>query len=119
MLVMIAVVAVSCNKDNDDEPDPNGGDIVGTWVCTNFVDDDEIFSMCFKSNGTGWMRWSDGSSEDDYDEFEYTTNAGKIYFSGWGETWTCKYSVKGNKLSIYGNPWGEDDDIDELHFTRK
>lgn len=114
-MVMIAVVSVSCNKDNDDEPDSKGGDIVGTWVCKN-LDEGVSFTMCFKSNGTGWMEWSD---DDEREDFEYTTADGKIFFEGWGESWVCRYTIKGNKLTIYGNPWGEDDDIDVITFTKK
>lgn len=63
------------------------------------------------------MEWSD---EDDHYVFEYTTRNGKIYFEDEDEdfSWSCEYTLKGNKLTIYGNPWGEDD-IDYMVLTRK
>lgn len=108
----------SCSKDNDDE-DYDDSDIVGTWVTQFYDDEDEevIYTICFKRNGTGWMEWSD---EDDHYVFEYTTRNGKIYFEDEDEdfSWSCEYTLKGNKLTIYGNPWGEDD-IDYMVLTRK
>lgn len=115
MLAMLAVLAVACSKDNDDKSNSDDSYIVGTWIDKNF-DEGVSFTMCFKSNGTGWMEWSD---EDDRETFNYTTNNGRIFFEGEWDYWTCDYTIKGNRLTIYGNPWGEDDDINVVTLTRK
>ncbi len=115
MFVLIACVAVACSKDDNENQDSEGGNIVGTWVCKNF-DEGVSFTMCFKSNGTGWMEWSD---DDDRHTFEYTTKNGKIYFADDYDYWTCDYTIKGSKLTIYGNPWGEDDDVNVITLTKK
>lgn len=111
---MIAIAVVACGNSND--PDTDEDELVGTWICKNF-DEGVSFTMCFKSNGSGWMEWSD---EDEHYTFEYSINKGKIYFEDEEHyTWVCEYTIKGNKLTIIGNPWGEDDDIDHIILTRK
>lgn len=112
---MIVIFAVACSKDDNKTPDSDGGDIVGTWVCKDF-DEGVTYSICFKNNGTGWMEWSD---DDDRYNFRYSTKNGRIFFEDEYDYWVCEYTVKGNNLTIYGNPWGEDDDINFIIFTRK
>lgn len=123
---ILAIAFAACDS-HDREPD--GDDIVGTWICKHF-DENESFTMCFKSNGKGWGEWRDeyGDSDEHYD-FEYSTHNGKIYFEetyydDYDDTfdhysWVCEYTIKGNKLDIYGNPWGEEDDVNHITFTRK
>ncbi|MDE5840031.1 MAG: hypothetical protein K2H49_03840 [Muribaculaceae bacterium] len=115
MLMMISIMVVSCNKDDDQEEPNNSYSLVGTWISRNY-DDDVDFTICFKKNGSGWMKWSD---EDENYTFSYSATGGRIFFNDGYDYWQCEYVIKGEKLTIYGNPWGEDDDINVISFIRK
>lgn len=43
----------------------------------------------------------------------------KIFFRGAEDEWVCEYTIKGGKLTVYGNLWGDYDDYDFFVFTRK
>lgn len=115
LLSTIAMFIVACSKDKDDNLDTDGGDIVGIWVCEDF-DEGVAYTICFKSNGTGWMEWSD---EDGLDSFQYSAKNGSIFFEDEYDYWVCEYTIKGKTLTIYGNPWGEDDNVNLIILTRK
>lgn len=118
MLAMVLTIIISsllltaCN----DEPDSDGPDIVGTWMCRN-IDVDVSYTICFKSNGTRWMEWS-GSDEDYHWTFQYSAKNERIFFNDEYDYWVCEYTIKGGRLTIYGNPWGEDDDINVISLIR-
>lgn len=115
--IVIALIAsfvfVSCDKDDDDPRNEQG--LIGTWVKKNLyygVD----YTICFRSDGSGWMELSD---EGEHFKFVYTASEDRIYFFDEYDDWVCTYSIKGNQLTVYGNLWGEDDDIDFFVLTRK
>lgn len=118
IIIMISTIAASCDKGQDYPNNPDYTDeydLVGKWVCQNIsygVD----YTIMFKDDGSGWMEWSD---EDYRSVFVYTVIDDKIYFRNDYDSWEYLYLIKGKTLTIYGNPWGEDDDVDILKFTRK
>ncbi len=109
----------SCGDKKDEPKNPEDA-LIGTWICRNF-DYNCDYIMCFKNDGTGWMRWTDYNETED---FSYRVNGGRIKFYSYdgysSKTWECDFEIRNNNnLTIYGNPWGEDDDINVVQLVRQ
>ena len=138
MMAVMTLGLTACGNDDDDEPD--GGDIVGTWSCDlsrEMIDAmDDIYSggedlMQFKKDGTYvevsvlnfTKEWADMFADDDdfqnpeieIDRGTYTVSGDKLtlYYSD-GEKEVCTYKIKGKTMTVtttYGLVFG-------MTFTR-
>lgn len=112
IFIMIAMVSVSCKKDDDDDVNP----IVGTWEFTETLDGETIsLEVTFKENLSGILLTEviyDGQTFPESDNFTWSTNGNKLTIVMNGETDTSTYSISGNKLTI-------SDGGDTFVFTKK
>lgn len=113
IFIMIAMVSISCKKDDDDDINP----IVGTWEVTETLDGDTIsLEITFKENLSGILLTEviyNGQTFSESDNFTWSTNGNKLTIVMNGETDTSTYSISGNKLTI------TDDGDDAVVFTKK
>ncbi len=109
VIFTMSVIATSCSKDKEDEPNGSDSALVGTWVAEgyDYKDDEswrEIFT--FKSNGTGSYTWIyDGDR--DYETFSWTATDRTVtmFFGDERETYYYSISSNGNVLR-----WDWDDE---------
>ena len=117
LAMLMAVMSLSLTACGDDNDEPSGGDIVGTWECDisrTIIDElsdmyksgDELIQ--FRSDGTmvtvrayvytdAWAQYLD-ETEDVEIEYDTWRISGNKIVSGDGET--VKFELKGNKLTL-------------------
>ena len=105
LCVIMGLAFASCS-DDDDEPDNSS--IVGTWLLSQQESDGEYWycQYNFKSNGTFEVKdWGSQSSEPKNYEAQGKWSASgdmlTLAFDEDDETETYRFSICGNKLTIY------------------
>ncbi len=103
LLVLTATVSfTSCKDDDNDKKDPKS-QLVGTWVNN---DDDDDWTLVFKSNGTGTESYDD----DGYtvsESFTWTATDKKliIRYDDYDDVWEDSYEISGNRLFFDDVVW--------------
>ena len=114
-LTSLSLITASCSGNDDNGDEPTFQDTLsGQWIHENISIGCD-FIIYFDPNGSGWMKWT---NEDDIYDFVYQVHGNQILFSDEYDSWICNFEFKNTSLVVYGNLWGEDDDIDLLYLKR-
>lgn len=86
ILITTSAAFIGCSKDDDDDKGLTTGNLIGTWesvettMNSSGVSETKIYTLNFKSNGTGYrkteVQYSTGANSSDMWTFRYTVATG-------------------------------------------
>ena len=95
MALLMAVMNLSLTACGDDNDEPSGGDIVGTWECD--ISDGSMVTVSAYILTDAWAQITGDTEEVEIEYDTWRISDDKI-ISGNGET--VKFKLKGNKLTL-------------------